>query len=77
MKKALITLVLLGMIITGGLQSQSPPFPNGGNDPGGQTPVGGASPIEGGLLILVSLGAGYSLRKLYSMHAENREKAEN
>jgi hypothetical protein len=77
MKKALLTLILLGLIITGGLHSQSPPFPNGGNDPGGATPVGGASPLEGGILILISLGVGYSFRKLYSMHIENRERAES
>lgn len=77
MKKALLTLLLFGVVIIGGLQSQLPPLPNDGSDPIKSSPVGGASPVEGGLLILVSLGAGYSLRKLYSIHSENRDLAEN
>lgn len=40
-----------------------PPAPGGGGTPTGP-PVG--APIDGGLSILLALGAGYGARKLYS-----------
>lgn len=51
------------------LLSQTPPHPNGGNVPGsGNTPVGGASPVGSGMVILLSLAAGYGSRKLYTSY---------
>jgi len=44
--------------------TQSPPHPNGGNEPGsGNTPVGGGAPIGEGLILLISLGIGYGVKK--------------
>jgi len=43
-----------------------PTHPNGGNDPGpANTPVGGAAPIDGGLSILLLLGAAYGSKKIF------------
>lgn len=54
--------------------AQSPPHPNGGNNPGtGNTPVGGGAPLGGGLLILVSLGIGYSAKKIYHLRIKNKQ----
>jgi len=60
----LITITLL----TINLSAQTPPPPNGGGDPtrGSNTPVGGGAPIGGGLLILVALGVGYGVKKVYN-----------
>ncbi len=59
------------------LSMAQPPHPNspnntgGGNAPGtgGQTnnPVGGASPIDGGLSILLLMGAAYGAKKVYQV----------
>jgi hypothetical protein len=77
MKKMLFILLLLGVVIVGGLYSQLPPITYDASEPITPLPGRGTSPVEGGLLILASLGAGYSLRKLYSIHSENRELAED
>jgi hypothetical protein len=47
-----------------------PPPPGGGHGSGGNTP---GAPIDGGLGILMILGAGYGARKLYR-NLVNREK---
>jgi len=48
------------------------PPPPGGDPSLGGTPVG--APINDGLLILLTLGIGYGLYKLYEMHQESKEK---
>jgi hypothetical protein len=59
------------------LSMAQPPHPNspaiggGGNTPntGGQTnaPVGGGAPIDGGLSILLAMGAFYGAKKVYQI----------
>jgi len=42
-----------------------PTHPNGGNDPGpSNTPVGGGAPIDGGLSVLLMLGAAYGAKRI-------------
>jgi hypothetical protein len=78
MKKVMINLAILFVITIGSLTAQLPPHPNGGNSPNaGNTPVGGAASIGGGLIILVSLGMGYTMKKIYSLRSANREKILN
>jgi len=72
MKKGLKLLLISGLIMTLPLLSLSqppePPHPNGGAGPdSGNTQVGGAAPIDGGLGILLLLGAAYGSRKIYRM----------
>jgi hypothetical protein len=72
MKKAIQFLLIAGLILTLPLifngQPPAPPHPNGGSGPGsGNTVVGGAAPIDGGLSILLLLGAAYGSRKIYRM----------
>jgi len=40
--------------------SQTPPPNNGTTSSGGTTPVGGGAPVEGGLLILISIATAYA-----------------
>ena len=74
MKKVIKILVIATFLMATPLFiiAQSPPHPNGGSGPGtGNTPVGGGAPIGGGLLILMSLGIGYSAKKVYDLRKKN------
>lgn len=42
-----------------------PPPPSGGHGSGNNQPAGGGAPIEGGIGILLALGAAYGGRKVY------------
>jgi hypothetical protein len=43
-----------------------PTHPNGGNEPSPtNTPVGGGAPIDGGLSVLLLLGAAYGTKKIF------------
>lgn len=50
-----------------------PPPPSSGHGSGGNQPAGGGAPIEGGLGILLALGAAYGARKAYK-HWNSEEK---
>jgi len=67
MKKA-IKIFTIAMLMAAPvfLFAQNPPHPNGGNAPGSgtNTPVGGGAPIDGGIGILITLGAAYGLKKV-------------
>jgi hypothetical protein len=70
MKKAMKLLLVSGLFLALPLmfkgQPPSPPHPNGGDNPGsGNSTVGGAAPIDGGLTFLLLLGAAYGSRKIY------------
>lgn len=66
MKKAIlisITAIVL-MLAPVFVQAQNPPHPNGGNSPDAtNTPVGGGAPLDGGITLLLAMGAGYMIRK--------------
>jgi len=65
MKRLIATAAFL---VIGGiaLMSQTPPPPNGGDNPGiGNTPVGGGAPVGSGVLILIALGAAYGGKKVW------------
>jgi len=69
-------LVIIMMVLTTSvLFAQDPPDPNGdGSAPGsGNTPVGGRAAISGGLIVLLTLGAGYGIKKVYYMKAKTTE----
>jgi hypothetical protein len=46
-------------------QGGPPPPPSGGHGSGTNQPAGGGAPIEGGIGILLALGAAYGGRKVY------------
>ncbi len=71
MKK--LVLLIFGIVLSVALSAQIPPSPNGdGSAPtgGGHTPVGGGAPLGGGIGILLALGVGYGLKKVYSVESE-------
>lgn len=58
------TLALFFLLSSSVLWADEPPNPGGGPG-GGDLPVGGGSPIGSGLVILLTLGACYTGRKVY------------
>lgn len=45
--------------------ADQPPDPGTGGPGTGDIPVGGGSPIDGGLVLLISLGITYGFKKIY------------
>lgn len=76
LRKLLMTLAFLfiGMFMFDAIADEpldSPPPPPGGGHGGGGNQQG--APIDGGLGILLILGAGYGVRKLHKNSKENKE----
>ena len=75
MKRTLKTIVILFFLaILPILSDAQPPDPNsgstgtGGAAPGpGNTPTGGGAPIDGGVSILMLMGAAYGWKKIYQI----------
>jgi len=71
MKHLIKIMIFAAFVLTAPLfiMAQEPPHPNGGAAPGDENvPVGGGAPIGSGTLILITLAAAYSGRKVYVMH---------
>jgi len=68
----LLSAILLSIFITSVVLADSP-SPTGGSPTGGGggTPVG--APIDGGLSILLAMGAAYGGKKLYQARKEKKE----
>ena len=64
-----VTIFLLSPLFLGHLLADNPPDPGGG--PTGD-PVGGGTPIGGGVVMLISLGVGYGLKKVYNLKKNNQ-----
>ena len=56
-----VTLFMLVPLFMNNVMADLPPDPGGGGPTG--TPVGGGSPIGGGLIIMLSLGVAYGSKK--------------
>jgi hypothetical protein len=69
MKKAILNLIITGLLIAvpviiASASAPPPPPPPGG--PGSDTPIGGGpAPIGSGLVMLISMGAAYGAKKVY------------
>lgn len=66
MKKLLAVSLLCLFIVAGSYNfalCQPQPNENGDGEPVGGQPIDGSAPIGSGLLILLSLGAGYGVKK--------------
>lgn len=71
----LLFAILLSLFITSVVLADPPAPPPPGGSPtggGGGTPVG--APIDGGLFILLALGAGYGAKKVYNLRKEHLEE---
>ena len=68
MKKIIATLAIAIMFF--GANAQDPPHPNDDVNPtqagSGNSPVGGGAAIGGGIGILLVLGAGYGIKRIYA-----------
>lgn len=64
-KTIIFSFVLSFLLLTQNAYTQAPDPPSGGHGQDGNRPAGGEAPIGGGLLILLGLGAGYGVKKLY------------
>jgi len=73
---AVLSLLTFGILITNSVFADPPaPPPPGGHGSGeNQDPAG--APIDGGLGILLALGAGYGAKKLYKLRKEKEESEE-
>lgn len=55
--------------------AQPNPGGNSGGDPVGGDPIGGGggqAPVGGGVVLLVTLAAGYGLKKVYDLQMEKK-----
>ena len=73
MKKIIVKLLLVVVLIAGSHQliSQPPPPPGEHGEPGNQN--AGNAPIDGGLGVLLVLGAAYGSQRLYDRRKEQLE----
>jgi hypothetical protein len=65
-------MMLMAVISTALADDPTPPDPGGDPTTGGGTPVG--APIDGGLGILLALGASYGGMKLYKYKKKSQEE---
>jgi hypothetical protein len=61
----LVITAIFAMAASALIAQGPPPPPAGGHGLGGNQPAGGGAPIEGGLGLLLALGAAYGARKVY------------
>jgi hypothetical protein len=67
MKKVIQILAIAVVIMIPVILSAQPMPYDGGIGGGEGVPVGGAAPIGGGILIMLSLAVGYGTRKIYEI----------
>jgi len=72
--KKLRYIFIIAMLLTLPLLNFAQPLPyqNGNGSTIGNSPVG--APIDGGLSILLLLGAGYGARKIYGLKKKEKEE---
>ena len=77
MKKIIRTLSVIAIIAVGAsfntaFSQPPPPNQSNGSSTGG-APIGGSSPIGSGMLLLITMAAGYGVKKVYDIKEENRD----
>jgi hypothetical protein len=68
MKKRIIQIIVAGAFAIAPLYMFAQPNPGGGNTPVGGDPIGGGggtAPIGGGIALLITMAAGYGLKKVF------------
>jgi hypothetical protein len=83
MKKNIRFIVLTVFMIAGTFIAQvsfsqpalPPAPPTSGSNGGSNSPMGGAAPIDGGLVILLAAGMGYGAKKVYQTRFSKKENA--
>ena len=76
--KAIIAFIIISLFI--GMQGLFAQATTPGNPPGspqaGDQPIGGGAPVGSGLVILLSLGAGYGAKKIYNYNKKREDLEE-
>jgi len=75
MKKLIKFFFIISFLSFGVLVFADPPAPPGNPSDAGGVPVG--APIDGGLGILLAMGAAYGGKKLYKARKDKKEKKES
>lgn len=75
MKKLLnilmLSAVLLAVVCSADqAMAQAPTPPPVGGTGSGDQPIGGSAPIGGGIMLLIAMGAGYAVKKVYKNNQE-------
>ena len=69
-------LILAGIVAAMSLSSvsfaQPPAPPAAGGNGGSSEPIGGSAPIGGGIALLLTMGAAYGAKKVYSIRKETK-----
>ncbi|MBK6346900.1 MAG: hypothetical protein IPF68_13370 [Bacteroidales bacterium] len=67
----LAAIVSAGLTLSAPAVAQTPPAPpaTGGNN-SGDNQIGGNAPIGGGVLLLITMGVGYAIKRVYSSRSE-------
>ena len=69
MKKAIVNLIITGLLIVVPViitcASAPPPPPPPGGPGTGNLPIGGSAPIGSGLIMLISMGVAYGAKRVY------------
>lgn len=68
----MIALVLMGSAVLNNLQADPPPPPSGGHGQAGNQ-GGGAAPLGGGIALLLTMGAGYGVKRIYDARKKMAE----
>lgn len=63
--KKIILLTVFAAISSFALFTQTPPPPPDNPSNGGNDPVGGGAPVGSGIVILITMSAGYGAKKMY------------
>ena len=72
-KTTLILALFLGWNLVAMAQGGPPPPPGGGHGQGGNQNPGGGAPIGSGIALLLSLGAAWGGKKVYSAFKEEEK----
>jgi hypothetical protein len=77
MKKVIINLIIvisfiIVPVITATASAPPPPPPPGDPDPS-DIPIGGSAPVGSGLILLLSMGAAYGVKKVYDARKKLEE----
>jgi len=72
-KMILIIALVVSPFIVDLVNAQAPDTPGSGGSGGGQKMGGGGAPIGSGIALLLSLGTGYGLKKIYSLRKKEKE----
>lgn len=69
---ALLSLLTITLLIVKPAQAEPPKPPSGTGTSGNQGPQPSGAPIDGGLGILLALGAGYGAKKIYTVKKDKQ-----